>query len=160
VGARASTSAPAAMAAPAGDPQLVGLRLIIQPSPRKQQLSAVLRKSAVRIVNPATAAASAAKCHDDDDSGRRVFVAGLEFLKRCSCCHRDLDATMDVFVYKIPIDDSSLSLSSSSSSSSSSLSLEPGAARRSPQGNRLLVCSAGVSIVSSFPQRRAGILQR
>lgn len=101
VGARASTSAPAAMAAPAGDPQLVGLRLIIQPSPRKQQLPAVLRKSAVRIVNPATATASAAKCHDDDDddSGRRVF-AGLEFLKRCSCCHRDLDATMDVFVYK------------------------------------------------------------
>lgn len=97
VGARASTSAPAAMAAPAGDPQLVGLRLIIQPSPRKQQLPAVLRKSAVRIVNPATA--SAVKCHDDDDSGRRVF-AGLEFLKRCSCCHRDLDATMDVFVYK------------------------------------------------------------
>lgn len=96
-GVGASISPPAAMAASGGDLQLVGLRLIIQPSPRKQ-LPAVLRKSAVRIIIPATATAatSAAKCHD---SGCRVF-AGLEFLKRCSCCHKDLDATMDVFVYK------------------------------------------------------------
>ncbi|CAD6209878.1 unnamed protein product [Miscanthus lutarioriparius] len=81
------------MAASGGE-LLVGLRLIIQPSPRKQ-LPTVLRKSAVRIP-PASTSTSAAKCHDN---GGRVF-AGLEFLKRCSCCHKDLDATMDVFVYK------------------------------------------------------------
>jgi hypothetical protein len=76
------------MAASGGE-LLVGLRLIIQPSPRKQ-LPTVLRTSAVRI--PALATTSAA-------NNARVF-AGLEFLKRCSCCHKDLDATMDVFVYK------------------------------------------------------------
>jgi len=92
-GVGASTSMPATMAASGGE-LLVGLRLIIQPSPRKQ-LPTVLRKSAVRIP-PASTSTSAAKCHDN---GGRVF-AGLEFLKRCSCCHKDLGATMDVFVYK------------------------------------------------------------
>ncbi|KAF8718154.1 hypothetical protein HU200_025643 [Digitaria exilis] len=48
----------------------------------------VLRRSAVRI--PASAAS---RCHD------KVFV-GLEFMKSCFCCHKKLDATMDVFVYK------------------------------------------------------------
>jgi hypothetical protein len=36
--------------------------------------------------------ASASKCHE-------MFV-GLEFLKRCFCCHKKLAADMDVFVYK------------------------------------------------------------
>ncbi|KAJ1298499.1 hypothetical protein BS78_01G458100 [Paspalum vaginatum] len=92
--AAASTSTPAAAPASSGD--LVGLRLIIQPSPRKL-LPTVLRRSAVRIpVPPATTAPSSKRHHTDG----RGFV-GLEFLKRCFCCHRDMDATtMDVFVYK------------------------------------------------------------
>ncbi|KAL6648685.1 hypothetical protein ACP70R_012909 [Stipagrostis hirtigluma subsp. patula] len=81
-GASAST----AMAASG---ELVGLRLIIQPSPR-QRPPAVLRRSAMRIP-----AASASKCCE---SGRTF--ARLEFLKRCFCCHKTLDADMDVFVYK------------------------------------------------------------
>ncbi|OEL30301.1 hypothetical protein BAE44_0008678 [Dichanthelium oligosanthes] len=72
--------------------ELVGLRLIIQPSPRKQ-LPTVLRRSAVRI--PAATSASS-KCHGEN---ARMFV-GLEFLKSCFCCHKNLDNTMDVFVYK------------------------------------------------------------
>ncbi|XP_066353677.1 FCS-Like Zinc finger 17-like [Miscanthus floridulus] len=89
-GVGASTSTPMA-ASSAGE--LVGLRLIIQPSPRKQQLPTVLRRSAVRV--PAAATGASSKCHENG----RVFV-GLEFLKRCFCCHKNLDATMDVFVYK------------------------------------------------------------
>ncbi|XP_062210121.1 FCS-Like Zinc finger 17-like [Phragmites australis] len=69
--------------------ELVGLRLIIQPSPREQPPT-VLRRSEVR-----TPATSASKCHENG----RVFV-GLEFLKCCFCCRKTLDATMDVFVYK------------------------------------------------------------
>ncbi|CAL4929422.1 unnamed protein product [Urochloa decumbens] len=88
-GVGASTSTP--MAATAGE--LVGLRLIIQPSPRRQ-VPTVLRRSAVRIV-PAAATVSS-KCHEKNG---RIFV-GLEFLKSCFCCHKNLDATMDVFVYK------------------------------------------------------------
>ncbi|KAF8776094.1 hypothetical protein HU200_003776 [Digitaria exilis] len=87
VGASTSTTPMAASAAG----ELVGLRLIIQPSPRKQ-LPTVLRRSAVRI--PASAAS---RCHEIENG--RVFV-GLEFLKSCLCCHKNLDATMDVFVYK------------------------------------------------------------
>ncbi|WVZ55729.1 hypothetical protein U9M48_006353 [Paspalum notatum var. saurae] len=89
----ASASTPAAAAAAASSSgDLVGLRIIIQPSPRRQ-LPTVLRRSAVRVpVPPATT-----KCHHSDGRG---FV-GLEFLKRCFGCHRDMDATtMDVFVYK------------------------------------------------------------
>ncbi|CAL4921109.1 unnamed protein product [Urochloa decumbens] len=88
-GVGASTSTPMA-AISAGE--LVGLRLIIQPSPRKQ-VPTVLRRSAVRIVPAGTTASS--KCHENG----RIFV-GLEFLKNCFCCHKNLDATMDVFVYK------------------------------------------------------------
>ncbi|GJN30486.1 hypothetical protein PR202_gb18795 [Eleusine coracana subsp. coracana] len=75
--------------------ELVGLRLIIQPSPRQQQLPAVLRRSAVRA--PATSASSSnsKNCHENG----RTFV-GLEFLKCCFCCHKKLGADMDVFVYK------------------------------------------------------------
>ncbi|CAN6296268.1 unnamed protein product [Urochloa humidicola] len=78
------------MAATAGE--LVGLRLIIQPSPRRQ-VPTVLRRSAVRIAPAPTSASS--KCHENG----RIFVE-LEFLKSCFCCHKNLDATMDVFVYK------------------------------------------------------------
>ncbi|KAL6660010.1 hypothetical protein ACP70R_002132 [Stipagrostis hirtigluma subsp. patula] len=81
--------ADAPAAPPAASGELVGLRLIIQPSPR-QRPPAILRRSAVRA--PAT---SAPKC---DESGRTF--AGLEFLKRCFSCHKTLDANMDVFVYK------------------------------------------------------------
>ncbi|CAL4912934.1 unnamed protein product [Urochloa decumbens] len=88
-GVGASTSTPMA-AISAGE--LVGLRLIIQPSPRKQ-VPTVLRRSAVRIVPAGTTASS--KCRENG----RIFV-GLEFLKNCFCCHKNLDATMDVFVYK------------------------------------------------------------
>ncbi|CAN6290453.1 unnamed protein product [Urochloa humidicola] len=90
-GVGTSTSTP--MAASAGE--LVGLRLIIQPSPRKQ-VPTVLRRSAVRIV-PAATSASSSKYHQEKND--RIFV-GLEFLKSCFCCHKNLDATMDVFVYK------------------------------------------------------------
>ncbi|RLN40886.1 uncharacterized protein C2845_PM01G05260 [Panicum miliaceum] len=89
-GVGASTSTPIMAASGAGE--LVGLRLIIQPSPRKQQPT-VLRRSAVRMI-PAASASS--KCGHENG---RMFV-GLEFLKRCFCCHKNLDATMDVFVYK------------------------------------------------------------
>ncbi|CAL4937912.1 unnamed protein product [Urochloa decumbens] len=89
-GVGASTST-APMAATAGE--LVGLRLIIQPSPRRQ-VPTVLRRSAVRIPVPA-ATNTSNKCHENG----RIFV-GLEFLKNCFCCHKNLDATMDVFVYK------------------------------------------------------------
>ncbi|CAN6307769.1 unnamed protein product [Urochloa humidicola] len=78
------------MVATAGE--LVGLRLIIQPSPRRQ-VPTVLKRSAVRIAPAATSASS-----KSNDNGR-IFV-GLEFLKSCFCCHKNLDATMDVFVYK------------------------------------------------------------
>ncbi|TVU48164.1 hypothetical protein EJB05_07790 [Eragrostis curvula] len=71
--------------------ELVGLRLIIQPSPRQRLPAVLLRRSAVR----APAATSASKCHENG----RMFV-GLEFLKCCFCCHKKLDADMDVFVYK------------------------------------------------------------
>ena len=91
-GLGASTSTP--MAAASGAGELVGLRLIIQPSPRKQRPT-VLRRSAVRMIPAATCVSS--KC--GHENGRMSFV-GLEFLKRCFCCHKNLDATMDVFVYK------------------------------------------------------------
>ncbi|CAN6302043.1 unnamed protein product [Urochloa humidicola] len=78
------------MVATAGE--LVGLRLIIQPSPRRQ-VPTVLKRSAVRIAPAATCASS-----KSNENGR-IFV-GLEFLKSCFCCHKNLDATMDVFVYK------------------------------------------------------------
>ena len=89
----ASTSTPTMAASGAGE--LVGLRLIIQPSPRKQRPT-VLRRSAVRMIPAATCASS--KC--GHENGRRMSFVGLEFLKRCFCCHKNLDATMDVFVYK------------------------------------------------------------
>ena len=91
-GLGASTSTPTMAASGAGE--LVGLRLIIQPSPRKQRPT-VLRRSAVRT--PAATSASS-KC--GHENGRRMSFVGLEFLKRCFCCHKNLDATMDVFVYK------------------------------------------------------------
>ncbi|KAL5219391.1 hypothetical protein ABZP36_020075 [Zizania latifolia] len=78
------------MLASAGE--LVGLRLIIQPSPRQRPPLAVLRRSAVRPLPPAT---SAAGCQQQDD-----IVGSLGFLKRCYCCHKKLDAAMDVFVFK------------------------------------------------------------
>lgn len=80
----------AAASAPPSKPvsgELVGLRLIIQPSPR-QRLPAVLRRTAVR-------APASNKCHENE----RIFV-GLEFLKSCLCCHKKLGADMDLFVYK------------------------------------------------------------
>lgn len=77
-----------ASAPTAASGELVGLRLIIQPSPRQQRLPAVLRRSAVR-------AQASKKPHEND----RMFV-GLEFLKSCFCCHKKLGADMDVFVYK------------------------------------------------------------
>ncbi|EER92744.1 uncharacterized protein LOC8057668 [Sorghum bicolor] len=100
VGVSASTtSTPAAMVASGGGGELlVGLRLIIQPSPRKQLRPTVLRKSAVRIIPATAATATTTTCAANNNA--RVFVGRLEFLKRCSCCHKDLDATMDVFVYK------------------------------------------------------------
>ncbi|PAN51232.1 hypothetical protein GQ55_9G588800 [Panicum hallii var. hallii] len=91
-GVGASTSTPIMAAASGAAGELVGLRLIIQPSPRKQRPT-VLRRSAVRI---AAAASASSKCGHENG---RMFV-GLEFLKRCFCCHKNLDATMDVFVYK------------------------------------------------------------
>ncbi|VAH86835.1 unnamed protein product [Triticum turgidum subsp. durum] len=71
--------------------ELVGLRLIIQPSPRRQQRPAlaVLRRSSVR----STAADL------QESSGCRPFL-GLEFLKCCLCCCKKIDGDMDVFVYK------------------------------------------------------------
>ncbi|GJN08873.1 hypothetical protein PR202_ga26833 [Eleusine coracana subsp. coracana] len=79
---------------PASGELVVGLRLIIQPSPRQQRLPAVLRRSAVRA--PETSASSSnSNCHENG----RTFV-GLEFLKCCFCCHKKLGADMDVFVYK------------------------------------------------------------
>jgi hypothetical protein len=93
-GMAASTS-PTPMAAASTAGELVGLRLIIQPSPRKQQPPTVLRRSAVRITAATTTGASGKRRHENGG----VF-AGLEFLKRCFCCHKNLDATMDVFVYK------------------------------------------------------------
>ncbi|KAL6867721.1 hypothetical protein ACP4OV_015745 [Aristida adscensionis] len=86
-------SAPAAASG-----EVVGLRLIIQPSPRRQRppcLAVLRRSSAVRAL-PA-ASASSSKCQGI--SGPAAFV-GLQFLKRCLCCHKTLDASMDVFVYK------------------------------------------------------------
>ncbi|KAG8097120.1 hypothetical protein GUJ93_ZPchr0013g37543 [Zizania palustris] len=81
--------------------ELVGLRLIIQPSPRQRPPLAVLRRPAVRPLP--TAATSAAGCQQQDGSSASLgFVAGssLGFLKCCYCCHKKLDAAMDVFVYK------------------------------------------------------------
>jgi hypothetical protein len=95
-GMAASTS-PTPMAAASTAGELVGLRLIIQPSPRKQQPPTVLRRSAVRVTAAAAAATAASGKRRHENGG--VF-AGLEFLKRCFCCHKNLDATMDVFVYK------------------------------------------------------------
>ncbi|XP_044979641.1 FCS-Like Zinc finger 17-like [Hordeum vulgare subsp. vulgare] len=71
--------------------ELVGLQLIIQPSPRRQQRPplAVLRRSSVR--SPAA--------NLQESSGGQPFV-GLEFLKCCLCCCKKIDVDMDVFVYK------------------------------------------------------------
>lgn len=84
----ASTSTSTTPMADSAAGELVGLRLIIQPSPRKQ-LPTVLRRSVVRIP-----ASGESRCHEN-----RVFV-GLEFLKSCFFCHKNLDTAMDVFVYK------------------------------------------------------------
>uniref|UniRef100_A0A0D9VQC7 FLZ-type domain-containing protein n=1 Tax=Leersia perrieri TaxID=77586 RepID=A0A0D9VQC7_9ORYZ len=76
--------------------ELVGLRLIIQPStPRQRPPMAVLRRSAVRP-SPSPAMTSASGCLQLRDEG----FMGLGFLKCCYCCHKKLDADMDVFVYK------------------------------------------------------------
>ncbi|KAG8073727.1 hypothetical protein GUJ93_ZPchr0006g45931 [Zizania palustris] len=93
----ATTTTTTTMLASAGE--LVGLRLIIQPSPRQRPPLAVLRRSAVRPLPPAT---SAAGCHQQDDigAGSWASVGSLGFLKRCYCCHKKLDAAMDVFVFK------------------------------------------------------------
>ncbi|KAL5209812.1 hypothetical protein ABZP36_005435 [Zizania latifolia] len=85
---------------PASAGELVGLRLIIQPSPRQRPPLAVLRRPAVR---PLAAATSATGCQQQDGSAACSLglVAGsLGFLKCCYCCHKKLDAAMDVFVYK------------------------------------------------------------
>jgi hypothetical protein len=77
---------------PAASGELVGLRLIIQPSsPRQRPPPAVLRRSTVRA--PVATASATSKCHE------KMFV-GLEFLKCCFYCHKKLGADMDVFVYK------------------------------------------------------------
>lgn len=92
VGVAASTKKPM----PADSGELVGLRLIIQQSPRQRPPLSVLRRSAVRPSPAATAAAS------QDEAGApagRGFM-GLGFLNCCYCCHKKLYADMDVFVYK------------------------------------------------------------
>lgn len=75
--------------------ELVGLRLIIQSSPRREQQQqrpplAVLSRSSVRSP-PASLR--------QESTGGRPFV-GLEFLKFCLCCCKKIDDGMDVFVYK------------------------------------------------------------
>ncbi|KAF0891288.1 hypothetical protein E2562_009464 [Oryza meyeriana var. granulata] len=94
VGVAATTTKP--MLAVSGE--LVGLRLIIQPSPRQRPSLSVLRRSAVRPL-PAPAATSAPGCRQDEGAPGRGFM-GLGFLNCCYCCHKKLDADMDVFVYK------------------------------------------------------------
>uniref|UniRef100_A0A0E0CW97 FLZ-type domain-containing protein n=1 Tax=Oryza meridionalis TaxID=40149 RepID=A0A0E0CW97_9ORYZ len=92
VGVAATTKKPM----PADSGELVGLRLIIQPSPRQRPPLSVLRRSAVRPSPAATVATS------QDEAGApagRGFM-GLGFLNCCYCCHKKLDADMDVFVYK------------------------------------------------------------
>uniref|UniRef100_A0ACD5WRB2 Uncharacterized protein n=1 Tax=Avena sativa TaxID=4498 RepID=A0ACD5WRB2_AVESA len=77
--------------------ELVGLRLIIQLSPRQHQQQrpplAVLRSSCLRSSPPL----GASKCQKS--LGDRPFV-GPEFLKYCLCCCKKIDDDMDVFVYK------------------------------------------------------------
>ncbi|XP_047073952.1 FCS-Like Zinc finger 17-like [Lolium rigidum] len=76
--------------------ELVGLRLIIQASPRQCQHRpplAVLRRSSVR----SSPASGASKCQETLGGPRFM---GLEFLKLCLCCCRKIDGDMDVFVYK------------------------------------------------------------
>lgn len=81
--------------------ELVGLRLIIQPSSAARQQRhhrpplAVLRRSSC---TPA-ASASSSNCQLNQSGGARGLV-GLEFLKCCLSCRRKIDAAMDVFVYK------------------------------------------------------------
>uniref|UniRef100_A0A0E0K9Q7 FLZ-type domain-containing protein n=1 Tax=Oryza punctata TaxID=4537 RepID=A0A0E0K9Q7_ORYPU len=90
--AAATTTKKKPMLAHSGE--LVGLRLIIQSSPRQRPPLSVLRRSAVRPL-PATAATS----QDEAGAPGRGFM-GLGFLNCCYCCHKKLDADMDVFVYK------------------------------------------------------------
>ncbi|XP_040378526.1 uncharacterized protein LOC107303740 [Oryza brachyantha] len=87
----------AAAAAPSGE--LVGLRLIIQPSPRQRPRLSVLRRSAVRP-SPAAATGNSGGCRLDEGGAPGRGFMGLGFLNCCYCCHRKLDADMDVFVYK------------------------------------------------------------
>jgi hypothetical protein len=81
-----------------GSGEVVGLRLIIQSSPRQHQQRpslAVLRRSSVTVRS--SPASSASKCQES--LAGRPFV-GLEFLKFCLCCCKKIDDDMDVFVYK------------------------------------------------------------
>uniref|UniRef100_J3LKP3 FLZ-type domain-containing protein n=1 Tax=Oryza brachyantha TaxID=4533 RepID=J3LKP3_ORYBR len=67
--------------------------------PRRRPRLSVLRRSAVRP-SPAAATGNSGGCRLDEGGAPGRGFMGLGFLNCCYCCHRKLDADMDVFVYK------------------------------------------------------------